>query len=297
MVNAALIGVALLLAVVGFALGRAGGRGAGRDEGRRQALAEGKESGVAEGRAEAEKRMRALADAIRGGGLPDAAAGSAEADVRRALEAGWTPREQERQRALREAIGRVSGFLDAAVRAPLSAADGSTDADELRERIEQALGSLQDLEFFLTEPGSATEGRDLVQLTKQVTHEFAADQGVPVRLRLDGKPARADLNPQGFMDGLYLILHNASRFGGDGTVDVTVVSEGGRARVKVRDRGPGFSEEAFTRAFDPFYSTAPDGLGLGLPHARRTIEAMGGEIELRNVPDGGAEVEVSFPSA
>ena len=118
-----------------------------------------------------------------------------------------------------------------------------------------------------------------------------------MRLRLDGRPVRANVNPQGLMDALYLLLHNAARFGEGGTVDVTVVSEGGRAVVKLSDRGPGFTEEAFERAFDPFYSTTADGLGLGLPHARRTIEAMGGTIDLRNVPDGGAEVEVSFPTA
>lgn len=65
----------------------------------------------------------------------------------------------------------------------------------------------------------------------------------------------------------------------------------------MRDRGKGFSEEAFRRAFDPFYSTSDAGLGLGLPHARKVIESMGGRIELRNVPDGGAEVEISFPTA
>ena len=76
-----------------------------------------------------------------------------------------------------------------------------------------------------------------------------------------------------------------------------MVAEKGSAFVRVRDRGKGFSEEAFQRAFDPFYSTTDDGLGLGLPHARRIIEGMGGRIQLRNVPDGGGEVEISFPSA
>jgi signal transduction histidine kinase len=77
-------------------------------------------------------------------------------------------------------------------------------------------------------------------------------------------------------------------------VDLTVEESDGRAMIVVRDRGDGFSEEAFARAFDPFYSTSDVGLGLGLPHARKVIESMGGSIELRNVPDGGAEVEISF---
>ena len=109
-------------------------------------------------------------------------------------------------------------------------------------------------------------------------------------------PVRAEVNAQAFMDALYLVLHNAGRFGGSETVDVTLKTESERAVVRVRDRGPGFTEEAFTRAFDPFYSSTDDGLGLGLPHVRKTLENMGGRIELRNVPDGGAEVEISFPS-
>jgi signal transduction histidine kinase len=99
------------------------------------------------------------------------------------------------------------------------------------------------------------------------------------------------------MDALYLVLHNASRFGKGQTIELTVKRDGDRAKMSVRDQGPGFSEEAFRRAFDPFYSTSQDGLGLGLPHARELLESMGGSIELRNVPGGGAEVEMTLPAA
>jgi signal transduction histidine kinase len=92
------------------------------------------------------------------------------------------------------------------------------------------------------------------------------------------------------------VLHNAARFGNGQTVDVVALRDEGRSVIRIRDRGPGFTEEAFERAFDPFYSTADDGLGLGLPHVRKVVEEMGGTISLRNVPDGGAEVEVSFPA-
>lgn len=291
------VAVALVLAVAGYAIGRWSGRTAGREEARHGALSEGREEGLREARAEGEARLRAVADAVARGGIPEGPTpGSPEAVLGGALEAGWTPRDQERQRALREAVGRVSSYLDRAVRAPLAGAAADSDAGELRERIERALGSLQDLDFFVTEPAGETEGRDLPQLVQQVTREFAGDQGVGVRLRLDGRPVRARVNAQSLMDALYLILHNAARFGGSATIDVTVVHDGSRAVVTVRDRGPGFTEDAFARAFDPFYSTTEDGLGLGLPHARRAVEAMEGHIELRNVPDGGAEVELSFPS-
>ena len=272
------IAIGVVLAVAGFLLGRSGAHAAG----------------VGEGRAEAERRLAAAAEAIGRGRRPQADAGSPEHDLYAALEQGWAPRETERQAALKEAIGRVSAFLDVSVRAPLAGAGREARAGELRERIERALGALEDLNFFLEDPAGESQDCDIVPLVQHVAREFATDQDVGVRIQLAEASVRATVNAQVLMDSLYLVLHNAGRFGGGATVDVTVQAVDGRALVTVRDRGEGFTEEAFKRAFDPFYSTSKEGLGLGLPHARMLIEGMGGRVELSNVPDGGAEVEVSF---
>lgn len=269
---------AVVAGVLGFFVGRSTGRSAGAES----------------GRSEAAGRLQAAAEALAAGGLPQGPDGSPEAELARALRRGWTPRDEERQKALQEALRQVAGFLNRSIRATLAGAGDDAGADELRERIERALGGIQDLEFFLTEPGRELQGTDLGRAAQQVAREFASDQDVLVRMTLSEHPVRAEVNADAFMDALYLILHNAGRFGGDGAVEVTVVEEDGRSVIRVRDRGEGFTEEAFERAFDPFYSTTDDGLGLGLPHARKVIEGMDGRIELRNVPDGGAEVEISF---
>jgi len=274
--------VGALCLSVGLSVGRSRGRAAGLEEGR---------SGV-------DARLRSVVEAVRRGRTPpNLTAGSPEAELQKALEQGWTPREAEREAALREAIGRVSRFLETSVRAPLTGFGENTSASELRERIDRALGALQDLDFFIAETSDAREGTDLAALAQRVSREFASDQSVGVRLSLSGIGIRATVNPQALMDALYLVLHNAARFGGGATVDLTVTEVDGRVKIVVRDRGEGFTEEAFRRAFDPFYSTSEEGLGLGLPHARKVLEGMGGRIELRNVPDGGAEVEISFQAA
>lgn len=259
-------------------------------------LSRGRKAGTAAGRREVDFRLRALTEAVRRGKvLGDMVPGSAEGDLQQALAEGWAPREQEREAALREAVGRVSAFLEKSVRRPLTGFGDGADAAELRERIARALGALEDLDFFVKEADGASEGTDLSSLAQRVSKEFVTDQGVGVRLMLSDAAVRADVNPAALMDALYLVLHNAGRFGNGQTIDLAVSGQGGRAKITVRDRGKGFSEEAFRRAFDPFYSTSDDGLGLGLPHARKIIEGMGGRIDLRNVPDGGAEVEISFP--
>ena len=269
-------------AAVGFGLGRSGARAAGLEEGRQKAAA----------------RLEAIVDAVARARMPEGAKeGSPEARLHAALKAGWTPRDAERQLALREALERVGVYLRRSVRESLEGGTTDSDPQELRERMDRALGALEDMEFFLGEVPADTEGQNVGSLVQQVAREFALDQAVAVRLAMSDRPVHAKVNGAGFLDAMYLVLHNAGRFGGGGTVDVTVLEEDGRAMVRVRDRGPGFTDEAFARAFDPFYSTSDEGLGLGLPHARKVLEAMGGRIELRNVPDGGAEVEVSFTAS
>ncbi|MBM4184482.1 MAG: hypothetical protein FJ207_09670 [Gemmatimonadetes bacterium] len=310
----AAVAAAIVFGALGLWIGTGRGRQAGAEQGRREGLEQGLREGVEQGRregleqgrkegqekarSEAEARLRSLVDALRRGRtLPGIASGTPEAELQKALQEGWAPRETERASALREAVGRVSGFLEKSVRAPLAGLASGATADELRERIGRALGALEDLDFFIKEIPADRQGTDVGALAQRVCKEFVADQGIGVRLSMSEAGIRASVNPAAMLDALYLVLHNAARFGGGQTVDLTVTRDGGRAKLTVRDRGKGFSEEAFRRAFDPFYSTSDAGLGLGLPHARKVIESMGGRIELRNVPDGGAEVEISFPTA
>jgi signal transduction histidine kinase len=57
--------------------------------------------------------------------------------------------------------------------------------------------------------------------------------------------------------------------------------------VAVRDSGPGLPAEGVERIFDPFYTTKPSGLGMGLSICRSIVEAHGGKLWAgANVPRG-----------
>jgi PAS domain S-box-containing protein len=59
--------------------------------------------------------------------------------------------------------------------------------------------------------------------------------------------------------------------------------------VAVRDSGPGLDPERLERLFDPFYTTKPDGMGMGLSICRSIIEAQGGRIwAAANIPQGAS---------
>ncbi|MCU0751065.1 MAG: ATP-binding protein, partial [Akkermansiaceae bacterium] len=67
--------------------------------------------------------------------------------------------------------------------------------------------------------------------------------------------------------------------------------------IAIKDAGPGISPEVQPRLFEPFYTTKPEGLGLGLSISRSIAERLGGELSARNHPDGGAEFRLLLPIA
>ena len=69
----------------------------------------------------------------------------------------------------------------------------------------------------------------------------------------------------------------------------------GLIHLHVRDHGHGIPPEHLDRIFEPFHTTRPDGLGMGLTICRRIAEAHGGAIKASNHEAGGAVFTLSLP--
>jgi signal transduction histidine kinase len=74
-----------------------------------------------------------------------------------------------------------------------------------------------------------------------------------------------------------------------------VPSEAG-VRVGVRDTGPGLSPESLSRLFEPFYTTKPEGMGMGLSICRSIIEAHGGRLWATGCEPRGALFQFTIPA-
>jgi two-component system sensor histidine kinase AtoS len=65
--------------------------------------------------------------------------------------------------------------------------------------------------------------------------------------------------------------------------------------VAIDDTGPGMSDETLARVFDLFFTTKPEGTGLGMAIARSVIDRHGGELAIQSAPGPGTRVRVRLP--
>lgn len=70
-----------------------------------------------------------------------------------------------------------------------------------------------------------------------------------------------------------------------------------RLCFSIRDNGPGIAADDVDRVFESFFTTKPDGMGIGLAVCHSIITAHGGSIEAANHPDGGACFRFWLPAA
>jgi signal transduction histidine kinase len=81
---------------------------------------------------------------------------------------------------------------------------------------------------------------------------------------------------------------------------VTVTAFYGGARtveIAVSDAGSGIPSDKFEHIFNPFFTTKPKGMGMGLPISRTIIEAHGGKLWVENNKLGGATFHFTLPIA
>lgn len=146
---------------------------------------------------------------------------------------------------------------------------------------------------------------DVNQLVREVLPlvEFDARQsGVQLRIRLsEGLPAVSGDAVQ-IQQVLINLIRNAIEAVADGghgdLIDVvTMLVEPQRVEIHVADRGPGVAADAAARLFEPFYTTKPQGMGLGLSICESIASAHGGELSYYCNEYAGATFALRLPPA
>jgi len=94
---------------------------------------------------------------------------------------------------------------------------------------------------------------------------------------------------------LNLILNAADATRGFGRIEVRLTSDAESASIEVHDNGPGIPDDAKDAIFEAFYTSKPDGLGLGLVSVKVCADAHHGSVEVFRSDLGGAAFRVRLP--
>jgi signal transduction histidine kinase len=120
---------------------------------------------------------------------------------------------------------------------------------------------------------------------------------VDLRVRPDLPPVigNPDLLAQVFAN-LMTNAREAMPDGGQLRLGADLASDG-RIEVSVEDTGVGISPEALLKVYDLYFTTKPDGTGVGLSVVYRIVQLHGGEVQIESEPGRGTRVAVRLPSA
>jgi signal transduction histidine kinase len=150
------------------------------------------------------------------------------------------------------------------------------------DRLDSLLGSL--LVFGANEPEKLRRQpiHPLLERTLALVKPHAKERNVELRLRSD-TDCEACVDGNRLQQALMNLLLNAiDASGTNGDVALSVTQSSDHIEINVEDSGPGLTAEQQERIFEAFYTTKPNGTGLGLAVTKTLLERMGASIAVNN---------------
>jgi len=140
---------------------------------------------------------------------------------------------------------------------------------------------------------------DLQAMLQALVVEMSEPAGVPPFLiRLEGELPRVTGDESLLRRAFHNLFLNASQTRNGKGVEVKVIGtleEKRTLRLEVADDGPGIPPEVLPKIFTPFFTTRPDGTGLGLPLVQKAIVSHDGSIEVASQPGLGTRFVIRIP--
>jgi PAS domain S-box-containing protein len=170
-------------------------------------------------------------------------------------------------------------------------------------RASEVIGRIRTLIKKAPPRKSAISINDAILEVVALTRTEAANNSVSVRTQFaEGLPRVQGDRVQLQQVMLNLIINAIQAMSGIGggarelQISIDAVPSEGCVRVGVRDTGPGLSPESLSRLFEPFYTTKPEGMGMGLSICRSIIEAHGGRLWAIPCEPQGALFQFTIPA-
>jgi len=186
---------------------------------------------------------------------------------------------------------------------PASAAQAREAVETLARRSEGLLHFVESYRQLARVPDLQPRRVDLARLLEDTARLFRSRwtaQGVELVVEAPTNGPAVQGDPDLLTQALLNLLDNAAQAalagGRPPRVELAAYSEDGRARLQVRDNGPGVVQPDPQLVFRPFFTTRAGGTGVGLSLVRQIMLAHGAEVTLQphGGPEGGAVFTLRF---
>lgn len=176
----------------------------------------------------------------------------------------------------------------------------STDSKVMKDvvsRIDSLDAMMKDLLLFARPPKPRRTPIDVVPLLQTTANLLKRDdeaKQLDIKIRGEAPPVNAD--PEMLkMVVQNLLINSMHAMQGRGRIQVAVNAQARWLQIAVADDGPGIPPDIREKIFIPFFTTKLRGSGLGLPTAKRFIEAHDGRITIETPSGGGTTVTLQLP--
>jgi two-component system sensor kinase FixL len=219
---------------------------------------------------------------------------------------------QLREQAALATLGEMAAVIAHEIKNPLAGIRGAVQVvssrmpedgatthifREIVGRIDSLDQMMKELLMFARPPRPRRAPTDVVPLVTTTADLLSNDPAMrEMNVDVDGTAPLLSADA----DMLRIVFHNllinsAHAMHGKGRIRVAVDTVDATCRIAFIDGGPGIPAEIREKIFTPFFTTKSRGSGLGLPTAKRLIEAHHGQIAIDCPPAGGTRVILKLP--
>ena len=213
------------------------------------------------------------------------------------------------------AMGEMAAALAHQIRTPLSSAllyvsnakRSEIDNPHRQELLSKCTECLNDLEQLISDMLQFARGARYEEKPLDLAEIFSAVEvsSVPspelsqsISFELPPEPISIAGNREALAGAVMNLVNNGLQAAGrDAHVRVSANTLPDAVEIHVSDNGPGVEPGDAKRIFDPFFTSRPDGTGLGLAVARSVARAHGGELSLERSDEQGCEFTLKVPRA
>jgi PAS domain S-box-containing protein len=208
---------------------------------------------------------------------------------------------------IRNPIVAIGGYTQRLVKTSTASSKGKSYLHQILHETKRLGTMIQRLEEYILIPKPTFQKERIEEVVETVLQTFskeATEKGASINLETRALEGEGDcfIDKDLVAKALFYILENSLEaverlpMGKKSkTVKVSLSGDEGNIEVSISDKGEGIPKKNTDRMFEPFFSTRPDRVGLGLTFVKRVVEEQGGSIRVESRLKRGTTITLTFP--